>query len=345
MKVVTILGTRPELIRLSLIIPKLDKLCEHVLVHTGQNYDPNLNDIFMKELGIREPDHQIKARGTFGEQAGILFQELEAIIGLEQPDAFLVLGDTNSSLGAIVAKRMGVRVFHMEAGNRCFDDRVPEEVNRRIIDHSSDVLMPYTERSRQNLLAEGIHSSRIFVTGNPIGEVINHFTKPEPYGGAEYYLVTLHRQENVDNPDRLKKFVKALNKLDRHIIWPVHPRTMKRLEKIAVNANIELTQPMGFLEFIKNERAAYCVLTDSGTVQEECAIFGVPVVTLRDSTERPETIEAGSNFISGCEPESILKGIESVVGSRVRQAPSDYLVQNVSDTVVNIVLGYYGHLR
>lgn len=336
MKVMTLLGTRPELIRLSLIIPKLDKLSEHVLVHTGQNYDPNLNDIFMKELNIREPDHQIQARGTFGEQAGILFQELEAIIGLEEPDAFLVLGDTNSSLGAIVAKRMGVRVFHMEAGNRCFDDRVPEEVNRRIIDHSSDILMPYTERSRQNLLDEGIHSSRIFVTGNPIKEVIDYYTKPNSIP-HDYYLVTLHRQENVDNPERMSKFVEALNKLDKRVIWPVHPRTKPK----NLAEHVETWPPIGFLDFIELEKNAYCVLTDSGTVQEECAIFGVPVVTLRDSTERPETIESGSNFISGCEPESILRGIESVIGSRVRQAPSDYFIQNVSDTVINIVLGYY----
>lgn len=340
MKVVTIAGTRPEWIRLSLIIPKLDSLSDHVLVDTGQNYDKNLRDVFFKELGIREPDHKLNCTGTVGQQMATLFCELEKVLLKEQPDAFLVLGDTNSSLGAIVAKRLGIRVFHMEAGNRCFDDKVPEEVNRRIIDHSSDILLPYTERSRQNLLDEGIHSSHIFVTGNPIGEVINRFTSPQPKG-EEYYLVTLHRQENVDNPARLKKFMKAFSKLDKPVIWPIHPRTSKNLEGTEAISNIEFTEPKGFIDFIALERGAYCVLTDSGTVQEECAIFGTPVVTLRDSTERPETIEAGSNFISGCEPKSILKGIEAVITPRVRQAPQEYFIQNVSDTVVNIVLGYY----
>lgn len=344
MKVLTILGTRPEIIRLSRIIPKLDELCEHVLVHTGQNYDTNLNAIFMKQLGVREPDHQLDATGSFGEQVGTILEELEDIIGFEEPDAFLVLGDTNSSLGAIMAKRKGVRVFHMEAGNRCFDDRVPEETNRRLIDHSSDILLPYTERSRQNLLDEGIHSSRIYVTGNPIKEVLDYYMpmiEAEKDRAKEYYLITLHRAENVDNPDRLQKFVQAFNQLDKPVIWSVHPHTRKMLDGLKLNKNIELSKPMGLFEFVKLEKNAYCVLSDSGTVQEECAIFGVPVVTLRDSTERPETVESGSNFISGCEPESILKGIEVVTRPGHKQAPSDYFVRNVSDTVVKIVLGYY----
>lgn len=336
----TILGTRPELIRLSRIIPKLDELCEHVLVHTGQNYDPNLNDIFMKELGIREPDHQLDAIGSFGEQVGTIFEELEDIIGLEQPDAFLVLGDTNSSLGGVLAKRMGIRVFHMEAGNRCFDDRVPEEVNRRLIDHSSDVLMPYTERSRQNLLDEGIHSSRIFVTGNPIKEVLDHYTTHIPSAKKPYYLVTLHRAENVDDPQRLEKFIEAINQLDKDVVWPMHPHTKKML-KAKLRPHVQVVQPMGFVEFTTSERNAFCALTDSGTVQEECSIFGTPVVTLRDSTERPETIETGSNFISGCEPDAILRGIKTVVNTNNKRTPPEYLVDNVSDTVVKIVLGFY----
>lgn len=341
----TIAGTRPEWIRLSLIIPKLDRLCDHVLVDTGQNYDLNLRDIFFKQLGIREPDHELEARGTPGEQIATIVEELEDHIGFEQPDAFLVLGDTNSSLGAIMAKRMGVKVFHMEAGNRCFDDKVPEEVNRRIIDHSSDILMPYTERSRQNLLDEGIHSSRIYVTGNPIKEVLDHYkleidaTKGRK---GKYYLVTLHRQENVDNPKRLQKFVDALNQLDKPVIWSVHPRTRQRLENVELSPNIELSEPMGLFEFVKLEKNAYCVLTDSGTVQEECAIFAVPVVTLRDSTERPETIDAGCNFIAGCDPDRILKGIEIVTQKGIRKAPMEYFTDNVSDTVVRIVLGHWG---
>lgn len=340
MKVITLAGTRPEWIRLSQIIPKLDKHCEHVLVDTGQNYDKNLRDVFFKELSIREPDHELNIGGTPGEQIAGLVEGLEAVIGLEEPDAFLVLGDTNSSLGAIMAKRMGVRVFHMEAGNRCFDDRVPEEVNRRIIDHCTDVHMPYTERSRQNLLAEGVHSGKIFVTGNPIREVLLALDVKREFEG-DYYLATLHRQENVDDPERLKKFVKAFNSLDKPVHWSVHPRTRQRLKGLKLKKHVILHEPMGLKEFVGAELSAYCVLTDSGTVQEECAIFGVPVVTLRDCTERPETIESGSNFIAGCEPESILRGVEIATQPGAKKAPEEYFVDNVSDTVVKIVLGFY----
>lgn len=350
----TILGTRPELIRLSLIIPKLDKLCDHVLVHTGQNYDTNLNDIFLKQLDIREPNYQLQAVGTFGEQISTLMEELEDIIGMEQPDAFLVLGDTNSSLGAILAKRMGVRVFHMEAGNRCHDDRVPEEVNRRIIDHSSDILLPYTERSRDNLIREGIPNERIYVTGNPIGEVLDHFNtfiedsqimNLLELEAGEFFLVTLHRAENVDNSERLKKFVEALNlvaaKHEKPIIWPVHPRTKPKLEGMQLDKSIKITEPLGLFDFVRLESLAYCVLTDSGTVQEECSILLTPVVTMRDSTERPETLETGSNFIAGCEPESILLGVETVTEYRTRESPPEYMCEDVSNKIVKIVLSYY----
>lgn len=342
MKVITIAGTRPEWIRLSLIIPKLDKSCEHVLVNTGQNYDHNLSGIFMDELHIRKPDYNLGAKGSFSEQLANIFVNLEKIILREKPDAFLVLGDTNSSMSAIVAKRLGVRVFHMEAGNRCFDETVPEEVNRRIIDHSSDILMPYTERSRQNLLDEGIHSSKIYVTGNPIREVLTSILpRIRDFSNKDYYLITLHRQENVDSPERLKSFLEAFNQLDKTVIWPCHPRTRKNLEGLIIPSNVKIVSPQGLLNFVGLEKSAYCVLTDSGTVQEECCILGVPVVTLRDSTERPETIESGSNFIAGCEPESILLGIKTVLGERKRQLPSEYSVENVSDTILNMVLGYY----
>lgn len=339
MKVLTILGTRPELIRLSLIIPKLDELCTHVLVHTGQNYDHNLDKIFRNELAIREPDYYLDARGSFSEQFAQILTGLEEVLEKEKPDAFLVLGDTNSSLGAILAKRMGIKVFHMEAGNRCFDERVPEEVNRRIIDHASDILMPYTERSRQNLLAEGIPSNRIFVTGNPINEVINEYAIDEYPGSAFYYLVTLHRAENVDNPERLNNFVKALNKLDKEVIWPMHPHTKKTL-KAKLGKHIIVTPPVGFKEFTSLEQHAYCVLTDSGTVQEECAIFEVPVVTLRDTTERPETIESGSNILSGSDPDDIARAIKVATSASTGEVIEEYARTNVSDTVLKIVLGY-----
>jgi UDP-N-acetylglucosamine 2-epimerase (non-hydrolysing) len=310
--------------------------------------------VFFKELGIRKPNYKLNASGSFGEQLSKIVVPLEAILIKEKPDAFLVLGDTNSSLGAIIAKRLGIRVFHMEAGNRCYDDKVPEETNRRLIDHSSDVLLPYTERSRANLLAEGIHSKDIYVTGNPIAEVLSNFGESIGASKAletfavdprQYFLVTLHRAENVDNPYRLSKIVDALNtiveKYEMPIIWSVHPHTRNQLKGHKVHPSIKLSEPLGLFDFVRLEKNAYCVLTDSGTVQEECCLFSVPVVTLRDSTERPETIEAGSNFIAGCEPDTILKGIETVTATEEWVAPTEYLIGNVSDKICNIVLGYY----
>lgn len=338
MKVLSILGTRPELIRLSRIIPKLDQYTEHIIVHTGQNHDYNLDGIFRSELGIREPNYRLKATGSFAEQLAVILPELEKIILAEKPDAFLVLGDTNSSMGAIVAKRLGVRIFHMEAGNRCHDPKSPEEVNRRIIDHSTDIHMPYTELSRANLLREGIAPQNIFLTGNPIKEVIDHYTKDDTPGTGDYYLVTLHRQENVDDPVRLAKFVDAINKLKHNVIWPMHPRTRKQL-KTKLGKHVLDVEPMGFKKFIDAERHALCVLTDSGTVQEECAIFGTPCVTLRDSTERPETIEAGSNIITGTE--RILEAVKMATDLRPKSAPEEYFYDDVSDRVLKIITGYY----
>lgn len=358
MKLMTILGTRPELIRLCVIIKKLDGLCNQVLVHTGQNYDINLNDIFIKQLNIRKMNYYLGAKGTFGEQIGTISSKLEKIIEKEKPDAFLVLGDTNSSLGAITAKRLGVRVFHMEAGNRCYDDRVPEEVNRRIIDHCSDILLPYTERSRANLLKEGIEGERIYVTGNPIKEVLDNYEEEIKVSKIltglklkekKYFLATLHRAENVDVKNRLLDFVDSFNKIvqkyDMPLIWSIHPRTKKRLSEdksLKIDSRILMSEPFGLFDFVSLEKNAFCVLSDSGTVQEECSIFNVPSVTLRDTTERPETIEVGSNFLSGCNPEIILRGVETVISCQHNwTAPNEYLTQNVSDKIVKIVLGYY----
>jgi len=357
MKVLTILGTRPEVIRLSCIIAKLDKLCDHVVVHTGQNYDFNLNDIFFQQLGVRKPDHFLGAKGTFGEQIGTILAEIEKVLGDEKPDKLLVLGDTNSSMGAIMAKRMGIPVYHMEAGNRCYDDRVPEEVNRRIIDHSSDVLLPYTERSRANLLREGIPGERIYVTGNPIYEVIQHYDaqirrssilKELNLKAGRYFLVTMHREENVDVKERLAGVISALDRLQKEYDVPVivstHPRTQKRMEEfdiLAGNKKIHFMPPFGFFEFITLERNALCVLSDSGTVQEECAIFKVPSVTIRDVTERPETIECGSNLLSGTETETVVECVRSVLLlNREWTAPWEYLRDNVSELVLKILLGY-----
>ena len=355
-KVMTVLGTRPEIIRLSRVIEKLDSLCEHVLVHTGQNYDSSLSDVFFDELVIRKPDVYLGVReATFGAQIGAIIGRVEEVLRAERPDRLLVLGDTNSGLSAIPAKRLGIPVFHMEAGNRCYDDRVPEEVNRRIIDHSSDVLMPYTERSRMNLLREGFAGDRVYVIGNPIFEVLNHYSDAiasstvldrlgvEP---NQYFLVTLHREENVDAPERLDSFVQALHDLRREhdipVVCSVHPRTRDRLDQSGITvSDLISSEPFGFLDFVALERHAYCVLSDSGTVQEECCIFGIPNVTLRDVTERPETIEAGSNMLSGCSPASISRGVRSVtVGAVNWRVPPEYQIADVSTTVTKIVLGH-----
>lgn len=356
MKVVTFLGTRPEIIRLSLIIRRLDALCEHVVINTGQNYDANLSGIFFEQLRVRAPDHELGARGSFGEQIGTILTGSERILREEKPDRVLILGDTNSSLAAIMAKRLGIPVYHMEAGNRGYDDRVPEEVNRRIIDHSSTILLPYTERSRQNLLREGIPGDRIYVTGNPIFEVLTHF-EPEIASsrvheqlGVEpgaYFLATIHRAETVDDDVRLVSVVEALQATSvtygQPVLWSVHPHTRQRLAGLGLDADhlegIRCLEPLGLFEFVALEKAARCVLTDSGTVQEECSIFRIPSVTVRDVTERPETIEAGSNMLAGVRVEDILRA-EAVVllSERNWDPPAGYLDRDVSATVVKIVL-------
>lgn len=358
MKILTVLGTRPEIIRLSRVIEKLDQHCEHLLVHTGQNYDPNLNEIFFQQLGVRAPDIYLEAKGRIGEQLGIILSRCEQIMISEKPDKFLVLGDTNSALAAIIAKRLGIPVYHMEAGNRCYDDRVPEEVNRRIIDHSSNILMPYTERSRQNLIREGLAGNRIYVTGNPILEVIKYhqdqietatILEKLSIMAGEYFLITLHRAENVDDEGRLRNFALAFDQLQKKyqvpLIISTHPRTRSRLETFGVkidNPQIRFLEPFGFFDFVSLEKQARCVFSDSGTVQEECAIFKVPNVTLRDVTERPETLECGSNLLSGADPATILNCARIVLSQPPSwNPPSEYLAENVSQTVIKILLGFH----
>jgi UDP-N-acetylglucosamine 2-epimerase (non-hydrolysing) len=364
MKITTILGTRPEIIRLSRVIEKLDRLADqHVLVHTGQNFDPRLSELFFDQLGVRPPDHFFGVRGkTFGEQIGQIIAESERVLLAEKPDRLLILGDTNSALSSIVAKRLGIPVYHMEAGNRCFDDRVPEEVNRRIVDHCSDVLMPYTERSRANLLREGIEGRRIFVTGNPIIEVIEHYHDEikksdvlsrlgvTPDG---YFLVTMHRAENVDIEERLRSLIQGLELLQKEYQKPVivstHPRTANVMERFRLDAKtsdqIRFHEPFGLFDFVALEQNAFCVLSDSGTVQEECAIFGVANVTIRDVTERPETLECGSNILSGPDPQSIVRCVHTVLDEKGNwKAPPEYLVKDVSATVVRLLLGYAANI-
>ncbi len=354
----TIFGTRPEIIRLSPVLKLLDQYCEHITVHTGQNYHESLSDIFIKDLEVRPPDvHYGIKSGNFGEQAGQILTRTNEVLEQHKPDKVLILGDTNSALSAIVAARHSIPVFHMEAGNRCFDNRVPEEVNRRIIDHCSTILLPYTERSKENLVSEGIERERIYVTGNPIKEVLDIFSEKINESEAlkrfevsefDYFLVTLHRSENVDEMERfakiLKGFARVVEKFDKKMLVSVHPRTAEKLSKFGLKAGsdkIKLLEPLGFFDFVKLEKTALAVLTDSGTVQEECAIFGVPNITLRDVTERPETIECGSNILSGAETDSILRAVEMAISQPVNwKAPEEYLVENVAQTVSKIILGY-----
>ncbi len=358
MKVMTVLGTRPEIIRLSLIIKKLDRYCHHILVHTGQNFEDSLNTIFFTDLKLREPDYYLGVRGdSFAEQIGRIIIEIEKVILKEKPERILILGDTNSGLVSIVAKRMGIPVFHMEAGNRCFDDRVPEEVNRRIIDHSSTVLFPYTYRSQENLLNEGIANEKIYVIGNPIYEVIEYYAKEIENSQIldkvnarpqQYFLVTMHRAENVDDEDRLKNLLLSLDEINKKYALPVicslHPRTKSKIQQFGLkvsNENIHLLEPFGFFDFIALEKNALCVITDSGTVQEECCIFKVPNITIRDATERPETIESGSNMLTSVSPDLILSALEVVLNEGCEwEPPAEYLAKNVSSKVVKILLGY-----
>lgn len=358
MKIMTVLGTRPEIIRLSLIIPLLDQHADHVLVHTGQNYAESLSDVFFEELAIREPDVYLGIRGdSFGAQIGAIFEAAEALFLDHRPDRLLILGDTNSALVAIVAKRLGVPVYHMEAGNRCFDDRVPEEVNRRIIDHSSSVLLPYTERSKANLVREGFPENRIYVTGNPIGQVLNHYSERidasdvvERLGLSEgaYFLVTAHRSENVDDQARLGNLLTALAEVHERyghpIVVSVHPRTRSQAERhglVLEGDGTRFLEPLGFFDFVRLERHAACVLTDSGTVQEETCILHTPSVTVRDVTERPETLDAGSSIISGGDSGGIAGSVETAMSLPTQwRVPAEYSTPNVAEAVTRIVLGY-----
>jgi UDP-N-acetylglucosamine 2-epimerase (non-hydrolysing) len=355
MKVMTVVGTRPELIRLSRVIPTLDKYCDHILVHTGQNYDPNLKDIFFEQLDIREPDYTEACNGTTPfKSIAMILNDIEKLVTREKPDKFFILGDTNSSLSAIVAKRYGVKVYHAEAGNRCYDDKVPEEVNRRIIDHSSDILMPYTERSKQNLIAEGIHHSKIFVTGNPILGVMKYYENNLPWPGIvsglnihykEYFLVSMHRAENVDNKEILISLVTSLQELYKKyeipVIMSAHPHTMQKLVGIDTSG-ILLHTPFNFMDFLNLEKNAFCVITDSGTVQEECCIQHAPNITIRTTTERPETVECGSNIVSGYKYEDILRCVDTVVNSVCYwNPPPEYMNENASSIISKIILGEY----
>ncbi|MEX1141150.1 MAG: UDP-N-acetylglucosamine 2-epimerase (non-hydrolyzing) [Thermoleophilaceae bacterium] len=362
MKVMTVLGTRPELIRLCLVFERLAAAgVEHHMVHTGQNYDTRLSDIFFAELGLPEPDAYLGIKAaSIGEQIAQVIERSERELIRFEPDALLVLGDTNSGLAAIAAARRGIPVFHMEAGNRCFDERVPEEKNRRLIDHISDWLLPYTPRSREYLLNEGVDPTRILVSGNPIADVMERFRPQweqseilqdvgvQPQG---YVLVTAHRQETVDVPERLEVICEGLElvaaELDMPIVWSVHPRTRARLEVRGrdLDERIALHEPFGFADFVRLEAAARIVISDSGTVQEECSLLHVPTVTCRDTTERPETVECGSNVLSGVSsPDRMIACVRAMLA-----APADWTSpyegnehRQVADKVVKYLVGNVG---
>ncbi|MCP8968337.1 non-hydrolyzing UDP-N-acetylglucosamine 2-epimerase [Ectobacillus ponti] len=363
MKVATILGTRPELIRLSVIIHKLDQLAkEHILIHTGQNYTDSLSSLFFRQMDIRDPDYRVQLTShAFGPQTGQMFQEVGSLLEQERPDCVLVLGDTNSALCAIVAERMGIPVYHMEAGNRCHDMLVPEEKNRRVIDAVSTYNLPYTMLSRENLLREGMHPQRIWVSGNPIYEVMQHYKQDIQsstileqlqLGEKQYMVVTAHRAENVDRKERLQHILAALEKLaDEHkqpIICSWHPRTRARMAQFGLEVHhplIQLMEPIGFFDFVKLQQHARCIITDSGTVQEESCILGVPSVTIRNSTERPETIMCGSNVLSGLDAGRITDCVNLMLQvQRTWELPEGYGDNSVSDKVVSMILGGVNHV-
>jgi len=356
----TVVGTRPELIRLSLVFETLlEAGVEHHLVHTGQNYDQRLSDIFFAELGLPDPDAYLGIRAErVGDQIGQVVARSEAELLAFGPDALLVLGDTNSGLSAIAAARNQVPVFHMEAGNRCFDWRVPEECNRKLIDHVSDWLLPYTPRSREYLLAEGVPARRILVSGNPITDILERFrplwessTVLERLGHASraFVLVTAHRQETVDVPERLRAIAGGLNgvagSLGLPIVFSVHPRTKQKLAELDVRLDprIELHEPFSFAEFVRLESAARLVVTDSGTVQEECSLLGVPTVTCRESTERPETVECGSNILCGTRDPARMVACAELMLAGGRRWTSPYAGPEhhaVAERVVKFILGH-----
>jgi len=356
MKIITVLGTRPEIIRLSRIIPKLDKVCNHVLVHTGQNYSPKLSGIFFKDLDIRQPDYYLGAKGSMAGQIAIILQEIEKIFIKEKPDKVLILGDTNSGLSAIIAERMGIPVYHMESGNRCYDLEVPEEINRRIIDHTSSYNFPYTPGSRRNLFKEGIDKKKIIISGNPIREVLSYYDKKieeskilSKYNikPQAYFLTTFHRAECVDNMERLEQIIFGLELISHSykmpIIVSVHPRTKEKLKQwniYPLYKNIIFCDPFSFFDFVKLEKNALCMISDSGTVCEEGTILKTPTVICRDSTERPETIEAGSAILSGINGKNILKCTELMTSSDTDWSmPEGYMDSNVSDKMIKYLIG------
>ncbi|MGK5110423.1 non-hydrolyzing UDP-N-acetylglucosamine 2-epimerase [Geodermatophilus sp. CPCC 205506] len=356
MKVVTVVGTRPEIIRLSRVIARLDEAFEHVLVHTGQNWDHQLNGVFFDELGLRPPDHVLDVdTSSLGSVLGDTLRGTESVLRKEMPDAFLVLGDTNSAISAVMAKRMRIPTFHMEAGNRCFDENVPEETNRRLVDHVADFNLVYSEHARRNLLAEGIEPRRIMHTGSPMREVLDHYRPAIDASDvlerlelehAGYFLVSAHREENVDPPERLRALLECLvtvrDTFDLPLVVSTHPRTRRRLgqlDGVAALSGIRFHEPFGFHDYNHLQLHARCVLSDSGTISEESSILGFPAVTLRSSIERPEALDTGSIITVDLDTATLVAGIRAAVAdSGTTVAPRDYEVTDCSIRVRNFIL-------
>ena len=360
-KVMTIVGTRPEIIRLSEVIKACDKYFEHILVHTGQNWDYTLNQVFFEELSLREPDYYLNSVGKhLGETIGNIIAKSYEVLEKEMPNALLILGDTNSCLAAVAAKRLKIPVFHMEAGNRCFDQNVPEEINRKIVDHISDINLPYTEHSRRYLLSEGFRKEHIYVTGSPMHEVLMKNmekidqSKPLEKLGLEkgkYILVSAHREENIDIEKNFFKLMNGINMIAEHynipVIYSTHPRSMKKIEErnFKFNPLVKNLKPFGFFEYNKLQKNAYAVISDSGTLSEESSMLNFPGILIRTSTERPEVLDKGNMIIGGIEGEEIIQAIDMVrtyfEESNRYELPVDYRDINVADKVVRIILSYY----
>lgn len=363
MKVMTIVGTRPEIIRLARVMNRLDNTpgVEHVIVHTGQNYDYELNGVFFDDLGVRKPDHFLAVdTSSLGAVLGGTLMKSEEVMRAEQPDAVLVLGDTNSCIAAVMAKRLRIPTYHMEAGNRCFDENVPEETNRRLVDHVADFNLVYTEHARRNLLAEGLHPRRIIKTGSPIREVVEAYTEQIKASDilsqrgleeGKYFLVSAHREENVDNPERLRALLDGLiavhDAFDMPVFVSTHPRTRKRLEALpgwTEPEGITFSEPLGFHDYNKLQLSAACVLSDSGTIAEESSLMGFPAVTLRDSIERPEALDTGAIIMTGLHADDMVTAVRVAMESGYERngvsdiTPEDYLIDNCSQRAVNFIL-------
>lgn len=357
----TIVGTRPEIIRLSRVVAKLDQFCEHIFVHTGQNYDYELNGVFFEELGVRKPNVFLEVAGkNAAETIGQVIVAADQLFEKYQPDALLLLGDTNSALSAVAAKRRRIPIFHMEAGNRCFDDRVPEEINRRIVDHISDINMPYSDIAREYLLREGLPPDQIIKTGSPMREILDFYSKQIQsskileklaLASKQYFLVSSHREENVDSIENLTRFIDLLNTVSEKYQLPVivstHPRTRNRMEQLdfVTNSKIQFLKPFGFFDYVKLQLEAKCVLSDSGTITEESSILNFPALNLRETQERPEGFEEASVMLVGLNPTRVIQGLEILDAqprgdSRLLDLVNAYSPMNVSDKVLRIIQSY-----